>query len=139
MAIELGLNQPPPPTCNERERLNRTRTWLNCYCVDASHAIQFGKIPMLNLNDHAARTSRDWYKSSPMNMPFDVHLCGYVQILILMAEWRSTVGEGNQFREARLGCFDSPVSSTNDIIELRCCSCSDSDRLQDLPGNQLLG
>lgn len=89
MAIELELNHPPPPTCDERERLNRTRTWLNCYCVDGSHAIQFGKIPMLPLDDYTARHSADWYRGSTMNIPFDVHLCGYVQIIILVAEWRS--------------------------------------------------
>jgi len=89
MAIELELNQPPPSTCNERESLNRTRTWLNCYCVDGSHAIQFGKMPMLRLDDYLARHSRQWYKSSSMNLPFDVHLCAYVHIIIIVAKWRS--------------------------------------------------
>ena len=88
MAMELGLNQPPSDPCDEREALNRTRTWLNCYCVDGSHAIQFGKMPMLPLDDYLARTSRNWYKSSPMNTPFDVHLCAYVQIILIMAQWR---------------------------------------------------
>jgi transcriptional regulatory protein LEU3 len=89
MATELGLNQPPPPDCDEREALNRTRTWLNCYCVDGSHATQFGKLPMLSLDDYLARTSRNWYKESPLNTPYDVHLCAYVQILIHMAKWRT--------------------------------------------------
>ncbi|KAJ7046707.1 hypothetical protein C8F04DRAFT_206845 [Mycena alexandri] len=88
MAIELRLNQPPPPQCGERESLNRTRTWLNCYCVDASHAIQLGKMPMLSLDDYVARTSGDWYRSSKLNGPFDVHLVAYVKIIFLMAEWR---------------------------------------------------
>ncbi|KAJ7905417.1 fungal-specific transcription factor domain-containing protein [Mycena olivaceomarginata] len=88
MAIALGLNQPPPPLCDERESLNRTRTWLNCYCVDASHAIQFGKVPMLELDDYIARSSRDWYQSSNLNGPFDVHLCAYVSLILLMVEWR---------------------------------------------------
>lgn len=91
MALELELNQPPPDSIDERERLNRTRTWLNCYCVDGSHAIQFGKMPMLRLDDYVARASRHWYRSSRMNAPFDVHLCAYVQIIILMAGWRSTM------------------------------------------------
>ncbi|KAJ7273637.1 hypothetical protein B0H12DRAFT_1007228 [Mycena haematopus] len=88
MAMELGLNQPPPPHCDERESLNRTRTWLNCYCVDASLAIQCGKVPMLGLNDYITRTSRDWYRSSSLNSPFDVHLCAYVHVILLMAECR---------------------------------------------------
>ncbi|KAJ3573975.1 hypothetical protein NP233_g2078 [Leucocoprinus birnbaumii] len=91
MAMELGLNQPPPPTCDERRRLNRVRTWLNCYCVDGSHAIQFGKIPMVRLEDFMARTSQEWYRSSPMNTAFDVHLVAYVQLLIIMAKWRATL------------------------------------------------
>jgi len=91
MAIELELNQPPPITCSERESLNRTRTWLNCYCVDGSHAIQFGKMPMLRLDDYLARHSREWYKTSSMNLPYDVHLCAYVHIIIIVAKWRATM------------------------------------------------
>ncbi|KAG6854333.1 hypothetical protein C0991_008228 [Blastosporella zonata] len=92
MAIELELNQPPPDTCNERERLNRTRTWLNCYCVDGSHAIQFGKMPMLRLDDYLAMHSREWFKT-PMNLPFDVHLCAYVHIIIIVAEFRAIMAK----------------------------------------------
>ncbi|KAF4614734.1 hypothetical protein D9613_003000 [Agrocybe pediades] len=91
MAIELELNQPPPPTCDTREALNRMRTWLNCFCVDGSHAIQFGKLPMLRLDDYLARNSRDWYKSSPLNTAFDVHLCAYVQMILHMAKWREYI------------------------------------------------
>ncbi|KAJ4480604.1 fungal-specific transcription factor domain-containing protein [Lentinula edodes] len=95
MALELELNLPPPSDCDEREALNRTRTWLNCYCVDGSHAIQFGKMPMLRLDDYMARTSQNWYRSSSMNTPYDVHLVAYVQILIIMAKWRATVQQEN--------------------------------------------
>ncbi|KAF8654088.1 hypothetical protein AX16_003621 [Volvariella volvacea WC 439] len=90
MAMELQLNQPPIHNCGERERLNRVRTWLNCYCVDGSHAIQFGKLPMLRLDDYMAAHSQDWYKSSPLNISYDVHLCAYVEILIFMSGWRTT-------------------------------------------------
>jgi len=89
MAIELELNQPPPTTCDEREALDRVRTWLNCYCVDGSHAIQFGKMPMLHLDDYLARNSSNWHCSSPFNTQFDVHLCAYVQMILHMAKWRS--------------------------------------------------
>jgi transcriptional regulatory protein LEU3 len=105
MAMELGLNQPPPDPCDEREALNRTRTWLNCYCVDGSHAIQFGKMPMLPLDDYLARTSRNWYKSSPINTPFDVHLCAYVQIILIMAQWR----------EANFACLKHPGSKVRTV------------------------
>jgi hypothetical protein len=90
--MELGLNQPPSEASDERQEkqsLNKVRTWLNCYCVDGSHAIQFGKMPMVRLDDYLARTSQVWYRSSSMNSAFDVHLCAYVQILTIMAQWRN--------------------------------------------------
>ncbi|SJL00326.1 uncharacterized protein ARMOST_03639 [Armillaria ostoyae] len=105
MALELGLNKPPPPQCSEREAMDRTRTWLNCYCADASHAIQFGKIPMISLDDHMAVHSEGWYKASRKNLPFDVHLCAYVQIIVIMAQWRKCIGEGNLRQRIRDG-FD---------------------------------
>lgn len=95
MAIEIGLNQPLPVGCNERESLNRTRTWLNCFCVDASYATQFGKMPMIPLNDHLARNSRNWYRSSVLISPFDIHLCAYVDILRVFADFRAAIGQGN--------------------------------------------
>lgn len=108
MATELGLNQPPPPDCDEREALNRTRTWLNCYCVDGSHATQFGKLPMLSLDDYLARTSRNWYKESPLNTPYDVHLCAYVQILIHMAKWRSYLKDNPPTKDSNV-CYSPEV------------------------------
>lgn len=54
---------------------------------------------MVRLDDFMARTSQDWYKSSPMNTAFDVHLCAYVQILIIVAEWRKTM---NMFDKGQL-------------------------------------
>ncbi|KAJ7685111.1 hypothetical protein DFH06DRAFT_29979 [Mycena polygramma] len=115
MAIELELNQPPPPLCNERERLNRTRTWLNCYAADASHAIQLGKMPMLDLNDYMARTSRDWYQSSSLNSPFDVHLCAYVQMLLLIAEWRKT--RSAEERKSRLDIITSAIQAQSKLTK----------------------
>jgi hypothetical protein len=95
MAIELELNQPPPSICDERESLNRVRTWLNCYCADGLHAIQFGKMPMLYLDDYLARNSSNWYKASPLNTPYDVHLCAHVQMIIHMANWSVSVKADN--------------------------------------------
>jgi len=91
MAIELELNQLPPSICDERESLNRVRTWLNCYCADGSHAIQFGKMPMLRLDDYLARNSRNWYKTSPLNTPYDVYLCAHVQMVLHMANWSISI------------------------------------------------
>ncbi|KAK0210684.1 fungal-specific transcription factor domain-containing protein, partial [Desarmillaria ectypa] len=105
MALELGLYKPPPPQCSEREAMNRTRTWLNCFCADGSHSIQFGKMPMISLDDHMAVHSEGWYKASRGNLPFDVHLCAYVQIIVIMAQWRKRIGEGNLRQRIRDG-FD---------------------------------
>ncbi|KAF7305100.1 hypothetical protein MKEN_01225200 [Mycena kentingensis (nom. inval.)] len=96
MAMQLQLNQPPHVAYTERERLNRTRTWLCCYCVDAFHSIQFGKVPMLSLDDYMARSSRDWYRSSSLNGPFDVYLSGCVQLLARMIEWKENQCTGQQ-------------------------------------------
>ena len=95
MGIEIGLNQPSPAGCDERQSLNRTRTWLNCVCMDVLYATQFGKMPMISLNDHLARTSRNWYRSSALNSPFDIHLCAYVDILCIFVDFRAAVSEGN--------------------------------------------
>ncbi|KII88984.1 hypothetical protein PLICRDRAFT_53481 [Plicaturopsis crispa FD-325 SS-3] len=90
MAMELGLNQLPSDG-DEREQLNRARTWLNCWCADISHATQFGKIPTLQLDDYMARHSRYWYKSSRHNIDFDIYLCAHVEFLMVTADFRSAV------------------------------------------------
>ncbi|KAJ6630715.1 fungal-specific transcription factor domain-containing protein [Mycena sp. CBHHK59/15] len=128
MAIELELNQPSSVSVyGERESLNRTRTWLNCYCVDGSHAIQFGKMPMLSLDDYVARTSRDWYNSSPMNSPFDVHLCGYVHLIHLMSEWRKTVEEG-QARHTNFNIITSSIQTQYKLSQEMAAWCVRYDR-----------
>src|SRR4051794_39233192 len=75
----------------ERERLNRIRTWLTCFCVDISHATQYGKMSLLPVDDYVARNSRDWYRSSQFNLPMDVHLCAYVEMLLIMSKFRAEV------------------------------------------------
>jgi transcriptional regulatory protein LEU3 len=93
MAIELGLNQSPPPDLDERQKLNRMRTWLNCFCADVSHSIQFGKIPIISATDDylALKEPQRWYNCSTMNLPYDVHLCAYVELIIIMARWRRDI------------------------------------------------
>lgn len=120
MAIELELNQPPPPTYDEREALNRTRTWLNCYCVDGSHATQYGKLPMLSLDDYLARNSREWYRSSPMNTPYDIHLCAYVQILMQLAHWREYMKhEGDCSTKVSIFRRNLPLTCADIVIATR--------------------
>ena len=87
MALELGLNSPPPPSGADRESLNRARTWLHCYFVDATHAIQFGKTPMIPANDLLVQQSKHWYKSSSLNLPYDIHLCNCINVLVRAVRW----------------------------------------------------
>ena len=49
---------------------------------------------MLRLDDYLARTSHNWYRSA-MNIPYDVHLVAYVQMISIMSPWRSIVYEGD--------------------------------------------
>ncbi|EPQ58370.1 hypothetical protein GLOTRDRAFT_35883 [Gloeophyllum trabeum ATCC 11539] len=107
LALELGINEPPPhpPTPSS---LNLTRTWLNCFCVDASHATQYGKLPMVRLqDDYVARHSQDWWRCSEGNLDYDIHLCGYVDILLVMAEFRRIV-DGDE---------DAAGQEEGDIVE----------------------
>ena len=105
IALELRLNDPPRPDelttfdsrdpresdLAHRQYMNRIRTWLNCYCVDASHATQFGKPAMLDVDDYVANTCRNWYMM-PHNLSIDVHLVAYVELLKLMRRFRIEVG-----------------------------------------------
>ncbi len=65
---------------------------------------------MIRLDDHMALHSQNWYCSSPMNQPFDVHLCAYVQIIVIMARWRKGI-EGNLRQRIRdVRAFGQPVA-----------------------------
>lgn len=82
----------PQTSPDIRQNINRTRAWLNTYCVDGSHATQFGKMPMVKLDDYIVRTSaRSWYKSVD-SAPYDIALCGYAELLMLMANFRQALG-----------------------------------------------
>lgn len=106
LAVELKLNEPPADDGFEdmdtkdsmgwerelalRKRMNRIRTWLNCYCVDASHAAQFGKPAMLEVEDYIARTCREWYLS-PYSLSIDVHLVAHVEVCRVIRHFRIDV------------------------------------------------
>ena len=111
IALELRLNDPPRPEefaafesrnareseYAQRQYMNRVRTWLNCYCVDASHATQFGKPAMLDVDDYMAGSCRNWYMQ-PGNLSIDVHLVAYVELSKLMRQFRIEV-EGIESEE----------------------------------------
>lgn len=48
-------------------------------------------MPTLRLDDYLARNSSNWYKSSPLNTPYDVHLCAHVQMIVHMANWNVSI------------------------------------------------
>ncbi|KLO17186.1 hypothetical protein SCHPADRAFT_175850 [Schizopora paradoxa] len=111
LAQELNLgNVNPVPGMSEREHLNRIRTWLNCYCVDWSHATQFGKPAMISVDDFTARSCREWYRSSSCNLAIDVHLVAYVEMLRTMGHFKKEMTRPNLRIEEVLriafSCYD---------------------------------
>ncbi|KAH7915024.1 fungal-specific transcription factor domain-containing protein, partial [Hygrophoropsis aurantiaca] len=115
LARELGLDDNPPASLDEREKLNRTRTWLNCFCVDGSYSTQSAKLPMISRNDYMAFQSRNWYISSPLNLTVDAHLCWYVHAITAMLEYQADM---HRLREQGVA-FD--VVSRSITYDLQLC------------------
>ncbi|CAK5274670.1 unnamed protein product, partial [Mycena citricolor] len=102
LATDLNLHQVPSSKAfikgkgveremNEREILNRTRVWMICFNLDRSTATQFGK-PSTIKEDYILRHgSDDWYKKSPYNSTFDVHMCCYTALLLLVARFHDDI------------------------------------------------
>lgn len=94
IATDLNLHQLPTtkPTNEKQEReiLNRIRVWQICFNLDRSTATQFGK-PSTIKEDSIIRHSADWYKKSPYNLEYDVHMCGYTVLLRIVAKFHDEV------------------------------------------------
>lgn len=94
IATDLNLHQLPTtkPTNEKQEReiLNRIRVWQICFNLDRSTATQFGK-PSTIKEDSIIRHSADWYKKSPYNVDYDVHMCGYTALLRIVARFHDEV------------------------------------------------
>jgi hypothetical protein len=96
IATYLNLQHPstakPLNENHEREMLNRTRVWLNCFNLDRSTGSQYGKATTIDNMDYIANHSEDWWQSSSYNMKnFDIHLCAYNAELRVMAAFRAKV------------------------------------------------
>lgn len=101
MAIDLNLHvrstTKPLNEQHERELLNRTRTWLICYNLDRSASAQLGKPASIRpdpiiRNCKAIGKQPAWWKSSPYNDPYDLHLCAYTDLLSsITAEFQNRV------------------------------------------------
>lgn len=64
---------------NERELLNRERTWYICFCVDRTLCAQMGK-PYSIREDWLIRHSSEWYKQK-YSRPWDLAICALVNLL----------------------------------------------------------
>lgn len=89
MATDLALHVPSATTKfvderHEREILNRTRTWIICFNLDRSGATQFGKPPSIK-EDTIIRHAVTWYKDSPNNHCYDIHMVAYTELLRVVA------------------------------------------------------
>ncbi|KAG8879787.1 hypothetical protein FRB97_001393 [Tulasnella sp. 331] len=95
MATDLSLHVPSSTTKflderHEREILNRTRTFLICFNLDRSGSTQFGKPPSV-MENVIVRQSADWYKKSPNNHCYDIHLVAYTALLRVVARYLEEV------------------------------------------------
>ncbi|EIN06539.1 hypothetical protein PUNSTDRAFT_72698 [Punctularia strigosozonata HHB-11173 SS5] len=94
IAMDLNLHVPPQTKPQnerqEREVLNRTRAWMLCFNQDRSTATQFGK-PWTIKEDYIIRNAGDFYKTSRFNSPYDIHMCGYNQLLRLLGRVHSDI------------------------------------------------
>ncbi|KAJ8522831.1 hypothetical protein ONZ45_g676 [Pleurotus djamor] len=108
IATDLNLHQVTKPKSldekQEREIMNKTRVWMICFNLDRSTGTQFGK-PFTIKEDHIMRNSKEWYKSSPYNHPYDVHLCAHTALLRIVA----------RFHEDIFSDPDSPTGLNKDV------------------------
>ncbi|KAJ7725205.1 fungal-specific transcription factor domain-containing protein [Mycena metata] len=96
LATDLNLHQVATRSVKgnekqEREMLNRTRVWMICFNLDRSTATQFGK-PSTIKEDYVLRHgNEDWYKKSPYNSSFDIHMCCYTALLRVVARFHDEI------------------------------------------------
>jgi hypothetical protein len=100
---------------HERELLNRTRTWLNLYTLDCSTSVQLGR-PASIRPDPIIRSCKEvgrreaWWRSSPFNNPFDLHLCAYVDLMSsIISEFQERIYWNSEIIGTSLGTNMDPV------------------------------
>ncbi|KAF7368188.1 hypothetical protein MVEN_00137900 [Mycena venus] len=93
IATDLNLHQVPSRKAHKeneiqaRELLNRTRVWMVCFTLDRLVATQFGKPATIKEDYILQHGGDDWYKESPYNSSYDIHVCCYVALLRLVAQF----------------------------------------------------
>lgn len=94
MAMDLNLHIPVDIEAaneeQEREILNRTRTWIVCFNMDRSTSAQLGK-PMTIRENYLIHKSEDWYRRSKYNTPYDIHLCQITALMRIMSRAQDTI------------------------------------------------
>ncbi|KAH7086642.1 hypothetical protein BKA62DRAFT_243932 [Auriculariales sp. MPI-PUGE-AT-0066] len=99
VATDVGLYKPQQlPAANElleREALNRTRTWIVCFCLDESMSVHYGRPATISRDDSVVKNSWDWWKTNCERYahPHDVHLLLFVDLLRAL---RAALDKGQQ-------------------------------------------
>ncbi|KAK0502125.1 hypothetical protein EDD18DRAFT_1346694 [Armillaria luteobubalina] len=88
----LRLNQTPKFTSmtetEECQYLNRVRVWHFCFLFDQGIAIHIGKPSSWTMKEHTIiRQSGEWYTQSVYNLDYDVYLCGYSVLVLIVAKF----------------------------------------------------
>ncbi|KAJ7208439.1 hypothetical protein B0H12DRAFT_1034254 [Mycena haematopus] len=97
LATDLNLHQVPSSKAvkgnekQERELLNRTRVWMICFNLDRSSATQYGKPPTIKQDYVMRHGSDEWYKKSPYNTVYDIHMCAYTALLLVVAGFHDDI------------------------------------------------
>ncbi|KAJ7226928.1 hypothetical protein GGX14DRAFT_627532 [Mycena pura] len=97
LATDLNLHQVPNSKAHkmnekqERELLNRTRVWMICFNLDRSTATQYGKPSTIKDDNILRHGGVDWYKKSPYNSSYDIHMCCYTALLRLVAQFHDEI------------------------------------------------
>ncbi|KAJ7666954.1 hypothetical protein DFH06DRAFT_1384519 [Mycena polygramma] len=97
LATDLNLHQVQSSKAakgnekQEREVLNRTRVWMICFNLDRSTATQLGKPSTIRDNYVLRHGSDDFYKKSPYNSPYDIHMCAYTELLRVVAGFHDDI------------------------------------------------
>ncbi|KAF8187951.1 hypothetical protein K438DRAFT_1834414 [Mycena galopus ATCC 62051] len=96
LAMDLNLHQVPSNKFKgnekqERELLNHMRVWMICFNLDHSIAAQFGKPTMIKEDYILQDGNDDWYKKSPYNTVYDLHICAYTALLRVVTSFHDDV------------------------------------------------
>ncbi|KAI0073211.1 hypothetical protein K474DRAFT_1603752 [Panus rudis PR-1116 ss-1] len=93
LGIELNLSRVPPVKPanerDERELLNRTRTWIICYIMDRCICVNLGK-PFMVPEDDTIRNIEQKFLGSKYQHPGDGYLVSLVELLRIITRFSET-------------------------------------------------